>query len=134
MNRNKTFCEECRRDGEYMVETVSIKEKLRGEEYLYSGKKAVCTECGSEVYVAVIEDENLKALYVMYLHKNGIISLEKILEIPQKYNIGKRPLSLLLGWGEMTFSRYSEGDIPAKQYSDILQKIYHYHAYYKKLL
>ena len=98
MNRNKTFCEECRRDVEYMVETASIKGKLKGEEYEYTGKRAMCTECGSEVYVADIEDENLKALYDMYRQKNGIISLEKILEIPQKYNIGKRPLSLLLGW------------------------------------
>ena len=134
MNRNKTFCEECRRDVEYIVETATIKGKLKGEEYEYTGKKAVCTECGSEVYVADIEDENLKALYDTYRQKNGIISLEKILEIPQKYNIGKRPLSLLLGWGEMTFSRYCEGDMPTKQYSDILQKIYDDPAYYKELL
>jgi hypothetical protein len=80
MNRNKTFCEECRRDVEYMVETATIKGKLKGEEYEYTGKKAVCTECGSEVYVADIEDENLKALYDTYRQKNGIISLEKILE------------------------------------------------------
>ena len=66
MNRNKTFCEECRRDVEYIVETATIKGKLKGEEYEYTGKKAVCTECGSEVYVADIEDENLKALYDTY--------------------------------------------------------------------
>jgi len=111
-----------------------IKGKLKGEEYEYIGKKAVYKECGGEVYVADIEDENLKVLYDMYRQKNGIISLEKILEIPQKYNIGKRPLSLLLGWGEMTFSRYCEGDMPTKQYSDILQKIYDDPAYYKELL
>jgi putative zinc finger/helix-turn-helix YgiT family protein len=134
MNRNKTFCEECRRDVEYIVETASIKGKLKGKEYAYTGKKAVCTKCGSEVYVADIEDENLKALYDIYRQNNGIISLEKISEIPQKYNIGKRPLSSLLGWGEMTFSRYCEGDMPTKQYSDILQKIYDDPAYYKELL
>jgi hypothetical protein len=81
-----------------------------------------------------IEDENLKGLYDAYRQKNGIISLEKIREIPEKYNIGKRPLSLLLGWGEVTFSRYDEGYVPTKQYSDILQKIYDDPAYYKELL
>jgi len=134
MDRNKTFSEECRRDVEYIVETVSLTGKLKGEEYSYVGKKAVCNQCGSEVYVADIEDENLKALYDAYRQENGIISLEKILEIPQKYNIGKRPLSLLLGWGEMTFSRYCEGYMPTKQYSDILQKIYDDPAYYNELL
>lgn len=69
MNRNKTFCEECRRDVEYIVETATINGKLKGEEYEYTGKKAVCTECGSEVYVADIEDENLKALYDTYRQK-----------------------------------------------------------------
>ena len=95
MNRNKTFCEECRRDVEYIVVTATIKGKLKGEEYEYTGQQAVCMVCGSEVYVSYLEDENLKALYDTYRQKNGIISLEKILELPQKYNIGKRPLSLL---------------------------------------
>jgi len=69
MNRNKTFCEECRKDVEYMVETTIIKGKLKGKEYEYTGKKAVCNECGNEVYVADIEDENLKALYDTYKQK-----------------------------------------------------------------
>ncbi|MGI6188307.1 MAG: DUF4065 domain-containing protein [Clostridiales bacterium] len=134
MNRNMTFCEECRKDVKYIVETASIKAKLKGKKYVYSGKRAICPECGNEVYVADIEDENLKALYDIYRQNNGIISLEKILEIPEKYNIGKRPLSLLLGWGEMTFSRYCEGDIPTKQYSEILQRVYDDPVYYNELL
>lgn len=134
MNTNKTFCEECRKDVEYVVKTELMKGKIKGEEYEYIGKRPVCTECGNEVYETNIEDENLKALYDAYRQKNGIIELEKILEIPQKYNIGKRPLSLLLGWGEMTFSRYCDGDMPTKQYSDILRKIYDDPSYYKELL
>ena len=54
--------------------------------------------------------------------------------IPEKYAIGKRPLSLLLGWGEQTFSRYCDGDIPTKQYSEILQKLYDAPAYYAEIL
>ena len=71
MNKNKTFCEECRRDVEYSIETILMKGKLKGEEYEYTGKRVVCTECGSEVYVADIEDKNLKALYDTYRQKNG---------------------------------------------------------------
>jgi len=134
MNEKMTFCEECRKDVAYSVESVSIKGTLKGEEYNYTGKKAICAECSSEVYVAEIEDENMKALYDAYRRRNGIISLEKVLEIPQKYNIGKRPLSLLLGWGEMTFTRYCDGDMPTKQYSDVLQRIYEEPAFYLSLL
>lgn len=67
---NKTFCEECKKDVEYKVETVTIKGKLKDKEYEFTGKKAICSECGSEVYVADIEDENLNALYNMYRQKN----------------------------------------------------------------
>lgn len=66
MNENKTFCEECRKDVEYLMEVAELKGKLKGAEYKYIGKRAICTECGSEVYVAEIEDENLKALYDAY--------------------------------------------------------------------
>lgn len=134
MNEKTTFCEECRKDVAYSIESASMKNILKGEEYIYTGKKAMCFECNAEVYVAEIEDENLKALYNAYRKKNGIISLEKILEIPQKYNIGKRPLSLLLGWGEMTFTRYCDGDMPTKQYSEMLQKIYNEPAFYLSML
>jgi uncharacterized phage-associated protein len=57
-----------------------------------------------------------------------------ILTIPEKYAIGKRPLSLLLGWGEQTFSRYCDGDMPTKQYSEILQKLYDDPTYYAEIL
>lgn len=129
-----TFCETCRKDVPYYLKTVTMKGTLKGEEYEYTGKQAFCSECNAEVYVAEIEDANLKALYDAYRQKNAIISLENILEIPQKYNIGKRPLSLLLNWGEMTFSRYCEGDMPTKQYSDTLQKIYNEPEFYLTML
>ncbi len=134
MDEKMTFCEACREDVAYYTEDVPMKGTLKGEEYTYTGKKAICTVCKAEVYVAEIEDRNLKALYDAYRQKNDIISLEKILEIPQKYNIGKRPLSLLLNWGEMTFSRYCEGDMPTKQYSDTLHRIYNEPDFYLSLL
>lgn len=134
MMEKMIFCETCRKDEPYYLKTATMKGALKGEEYKYTGKLAFCSECNAEVYVAEIEDANLKALYDSYRQKNAIISHENILEIPQKYNIGKRPLSLLLNWGEMTFSRYCEGDMPTKQYSDTLQKIYNEPEFYLTIL
>lgn len=134
MAERKVFCEECREYVEYIVEQVQTSAAVKGEEYVYLGKTARCVDCGNEIYVPEINDFNLKALYDKYREKHGIVSLEVILEIPKKYSIGKRPLSLLLGWGEQTFSRYCEGDIPTKQYSEILQKIYNEPKYYEQIL
>lgn len=75
---DKTFCEECRKDVTYNVETVIIKSKLKDKEYEFTGKKAICSECGNEVYVVDIEDENLKALYDMYHQKTNNKREEKL--------------------------------------------------------
>jgi len=130
----KVFCENCRNDVEYNVIEEQMIGTIKGETYTYTGKVAKCKECKSDIFVNSISDYNLKALYDVYREKNGIISLEKILEICEKYNISKRPLSLLLGWGEQTYSRYCNGDIPSKQYSDILNKIYENPVFYSELL
>lgn len=134
MNEKLVFCEECRKDVAYVVVETSMTEKLKGTEYHYTGREARCADCGSLVYIPEINDYNLKALYDAFRLQNGIVSLETILAIPEKYNIGKRPLSLLLGWGEQTFSRYCEGDLPTKQYSETLAKLYRDPAYYAELL
>ena len=76
----------------------------------------------------------LRALYDQYRKKHDIISLDELLKIPEKYAIGKRNLSLLLGWGEQTFSRYCDGDMPTKQYSDTLKQINNDPVYYDVLL
>lgn len=134
MSERKVFCEECRNDVAYTINEKKMDGIIKGEKYSYIGKEAHCVDCGSEIYVAEVNDFNLKALYDAYREKNNVVSLEVILAIPEKYAIGKRPLSLLLGWGEQTFSRYCDGDMPTKQYSEILQKLYDNPAYYAEIL
>lgn len=134
MDKNKVFCCECRDDVHYSISEKQMVGKLKGIDYEYVGKIAECEVCNSEVYVKEIEDYNLKALYDSYRKENDIISLEKIQEIPKKYNIGKENLSLLLGWGATTFSRYCDEYVPTKQYSDILQRIYDEPKYYLRCL
>lgn len=134
MSTKKVFCEECRNDVDYVVSTTSMTGSIREKEYSYIGKEAHCAECGSHIFVPEISDANLRTLYDVYRQANGIIALDQIREIPVKYAIGKRPLSLLLGWGEQTFSRYYDGDMPTKQYSDILVRIYNEPLFYSELL
>lgn len=134
MSERKVFCEECRNDVAFTVNEKQMEGNIKGEKYTYMGKGAHCVDCGSEIYVDEVNDFNLKALYDAYREKNNIVSLEKILAIPEKYAIGKRPLSLLLGWGEQTFSRYCDGDMPTMQYSNTLKKIYDEPDYYAEIL
>lgn len=130
----KTFCEECRNDVGYTTASVPMTGTIKGKAYHYTGTEARCADCGNLVFVPEISDDNLRSLYNVFREENGIVSLDVICAIPEKYDIGKRPLSLLLGWGELTFSRYCDGDIPTRQYSDILQRIYNEPQFYSELL
>ncbi len=52
----------------------------------------------------------------------------------EKYNIEKRSLSRLLGLGELTITRYLEGQLPTKRYSDMLLRLLRYDAEMRKAL
>ena len=128
------FCEKCHDMVEYYINERKMTKNIKGKEIEYIGKVAICSECGSEIFVADIRDYNLKMLDDAFREKEGLISVSEMELILDKYNIGKRPLSLLLGWGEGTLTRYLDGDVPTKQYSDTLKTILNDPEYMKKLL
>lgn len=64
----------------------------------------------------------------------ALICREEILQILEKYNIGRKPLSLLLGWGQTTILRYLNGITPTPEYSKELLHILKDPSYYLELL
>lgn len=111
MNSIIKFCETC-------------SDELEHEDNNIYNESGACTSCGCFITDEEIERHNTKVSHDTYRVENDIISLKQIQELPQKYNIGKRPLSHLLQWGELTFTRYYNGDIPSKTYSHLLKEIY----------
>lgn len=65
---------------------------------------------------------------------NEIITKGEIEKILDKYNIGKKPLAKLLGWGEVTIIRYLAGDVPTRLYSAELLKILNRPKYLNEIL
>ena len=128
------YCKRCGGERAYRVNAVPMVGRLKDEVYSYSGQEARCRVCGGQMQVPEIDEVNLRLLYDLYREKKGIISLEHIRAIPVRYAIGKRPLSKLLGWGELTFTRYYEGYMPTRQYSEVLKRIYEEPGFYKQLL
>lgn len=63
-----------------------------------------------------------------------LIRREEILQILKKYNIGRKPLSLLLGWGQTTILRYLNGITPTPEYSKELLHILKDPSYYFEIL
>ena len=130
----RAYCKVCGCEQPYRLSSVPMAGRLKDEVYTYSGHEGRCRVCGGRVQAAEIDEANLRCLYDLYREKKGIISLEQVRALPGRYAIGKRPLSKLLGWGELTFTRYYEGYMPSYQYSEMLKRLYEEPAYYKEVL
>lgn len=131
---NKGFCEKCNNLVEYEIKEVDEKIEIKGKKYNYKRLIGYCKNCGEEISSNEINDENLIRIDNAYRNEENIIKTEEINKILSKYKIGKKPLSKLLGWGEVTLIRYLNGDVPSKVYSDQLYKILNDEKYMSKIL
>lgn len=117
---NKVICVQCREYVDYEIKDIEQKIIIKKEEVVYKEKVAYCKKCGEEVWVEELEEKNVLEPINIYCEKKGLISPRQIDELLKKYNIGKRPLAQLLGWGEITITRFLEGQLPSKEYSNKL--------------
>lgn len=118
---NTTFCSECRKDTSFSYKKQSIRRTIRNEEYEFFITVAICDECNEEIGLPELIDVNAKEIDEQYRKKEDIVSIRDIEKLMELYDIGKNPLSLALGFGEITIPRYLEGQIPSKEYSDIIR-------------
>ena len=117
----KDFCIECRKETEYLLQKRDIKKRIRDKDYSFRITVAVCAECGEEMSIPGLLDKNIQEIDAQYRAAEGIVSIEDIERLMKIYKIGKAPLSLALGFGEVTISRYLEGQVPSKEYSDVIR-------------
>ena len=132
--KDKCFCTKCKKFVEYNISDCILEGKVKEKTYKYKGKQAKCKLCSSLVFVPKINDENLESLYETYRKENDIVSLDVVRDLPHKYNIGKRPLSRLLNWGELTYSRFVDGDVPSIKYSEMINRLYYDPSYFNGVL
>ncbi|MBU3180693.1 type II toxin-antitoxin system antitoxin SocA domain-containing protein [Clostridium psychrophilum] len=128
------FCEKCNDTVKYSIREERKIKIIKGRKIEYIGKEAYCDECGSDLFVHEIRDSNLEMLDEAFREQTKLITVPIIENILDKYDIGKRPLSLLMGWGEGTLTRYLNGDMPTKQYSDILIRLLNNPKYMSEIL
>lgn len=130
------FCMHCHELVEPIIRHSKMTANVRGQIIEYDGLVGYCPNCECELGTDNKETltYNSNALRKQYRIQNDLIHPEQIAEILKKYNIGKRPLSLLLGWGEVTLTRYLDGYPATKEYSDLLKQIFEDPEFYKKFL
>ena len=119
----KSYCDKCKKLVEYTTKEEKVKENIEGEDISYIKKYDICNVCGNIFYSEDTHNYNTISASNELRKKNGIITTWEIEEILKKYNIGKKPLSYVLGWGEVTIIRYLDGQVPERVYSDVMLKV-----------
>ena len=132
--RRVGFCIECRRETEYALKKKMMPKTIKGREYIFSITTAICNECGAEMNLPGLIDKNIKEIDEQYRETEGIVSVEDIERLLKLYKIGKAPASYALGFGEITITRYLAGQVPSKEYSDIIKAALASPRFMKKLL
>ena len=134
MDKRWVLCWNCRKKVPYTIKARKDVRQIKGIDYLYDEKYAICDECGEEVTVPGLDDANEREIDDIYRRSNGLITIDEVAELLDKYHIEKRPLSNLLGFGELTITRYLDGQLPSKKYSDMLLRLLHYDSEMRALL
>lgn len=119
--RRTDFCIECRNETEYVLQKRRIVRMIRDREYSFEITMAICSQCGEEMSIPGLIDRNVQEIDEQYRETEGIVTVKDIERLMKLYKIGKGPLSLALGFGEVTIPRYLEGQSPSKEYSDIIK-------------
>ncbi len=120
-NGRRDFCIECRKETEYLLRKKDIVKNIRDKEYTFSITVAVCAECGEEMSIPGLIDKNVQEIDGQYRAAEGLVLIDDIEKLMKIYKLGKAPLSLALGFGEVTIPRYLEGQMPSKEYSDVVK-------------
>lgn len=128
------FCTSCRKETSYKICKKVIRKVIKDKSYEFEISVAVCDECGKEMDIPGLIDSNVKSIDKQYRQNEGLISVEDIHKLMDIYNIGKAPLSNALGFGEITITRYLSGQMPSKEYSDIIKKALSSPDYMMKLM
>ena len=121
MNKKKIICPECRTYTGYIIRKEKRKYIIRDQEYYFDITVAYCEKCGEKIEIPGLLDLQMKEVDEQYRKKENIVSIDEIEKLMTLYDIGKAPLSLGLGFGEITITRYLKGQVPSKEYSDIIK-------------
>ena len=119
------ICLECGAKNTYEFEET-IRE-YKGDGYHFEMLVIVpfCAQCGAPVYDEEVEKGIAQEANSKIRSQREIITRKEILEILGMYNVSQKFLSKLLGWGEITLTRYISGNYtPSLSNSNRLKELY----------
>lgn len=124
-NREKSYCYHCDKMVNFVIKDVKETANI-GEKHIpisHIVRRAYCVHCGTIVPCDEIDFEADRLIYDEYKKKVGLLSSLEIRSIRLKRGLSQRELSLMLGLGEKTITRYENGAIQDRAYDILLRLV-----------
>jgi putative zinc finger/helix-turn-helix YgiT family protein len=96
---------------------------VKGESITIDAQVIICEECGQEVFVPNVDDENLLKAYNIYRKNHNLLSPEDIILLRKQYNLNQADFATLIGCSQNTIKRYENGAILDEKYNQILKEL-----------
>lgn len=124
-NKEKAYCYHCDKMVDFEIKEINENTKVseKGIPVSVKVKRAYCKRCGTVVPYEKIDYEADRLVYDEYKRKVGLLTSQEIKEIRLLRNLSQRELSLMLGLGEKTITRYENGAIQDRAYDILLRLI-----------
>ncbi|ERJ11078.1 type II TA system antitoxin MqsA family protein [Haloplasma contractile] len=100
---------------------------VKGEVVNYEEIYFLCDESKeeeNEFIPAGIMDQNLLQVRDAYRKEKNLLTSSEIKEIRDYYELSQRDFSALLGWGDVTITRYESKTIQDETYDDIMRMVF----------
>jgi len=124
-NKVKVDCPICGQNHEVQFKTRKQVAIIKDEEVTYQEEYYLCTnECENNEFVSgELLDSNLLRARDAYRKNNNLLTSNQIKAIRKKYDLNQAELSLILGWGGITITRYETKQIQDYSHDKILKMI-----------
>lgn len=122
----KMDCPLCDKNHDIEERKRISKVTIKGDIVEYEETYFICInsdEDENEFAPAKIYDNNMLNARNAYRVKNGLLTSDEIVNIRENYELTQNELSNLLGWGEVTISRYESKSIQDEAYDNVLRII-----------
>ena len=121
--KEKAFCSSCDKKQDFFIKQEELTRKVKDQTYTLTVKVAHCAICDEEVYVKEVSDQIQQLFFDAYRKDNDLLTVDEIVNIRKTIGLSQRDFSRLLGFGEITISRYELGSLPSKNNAYAIQKI-----------
>ena len=123
INRVKKLCVCCMEEHEVSTVRLLDHSTFKGRKVSYIATYEYCDNADEYWESDESISENNIALKDAYRTASGLLTSKEICEIRRKYGISQTDLSILLGWGGKTITRYESHQVQDVAHDTILRKL-----------